>query len=185
MPRQFDRGHQCAERLRAAVDGDQDRVAVRLVRLGHVLDHPDVAVRLAGDALADRADDAVARAPDAERTDDDEVVLRTGEILEDLGVMLAVHHPRLELDARRPARFRHAVEITVGDELEAHRDQAVVDLPLPFELDLVDVFLGQRVLHLPEAIVVQLGRVDVAADQFRGERLAEREAAGDGAVGMV
>ena len=99
--------------------------------------------------------------------------------------MLPVHHPRLELEARLLALLRHAVEIAVGDELEAHRDQAVVDLPLALELHLVDVLLGQGVLHLPEAIVVQLRGVDVAADQFRGERLPQRERAGDGAVGVV
>ena len=183
--RQVERGHQRAERLRAAVDADQDRVALRLARLGDVLDDPDIAVGLAGDALADRADDAVPRAPDPQRADHDQVVLRADEILEDLGVMLPVHHPRLELEARLRALARHAIEIAVGDQLEAHRDEAVVDLPLALQFHLVDVFLGQRVLHLPEAIVVQLGGVDVAADQFRGERLAQREAAGNGAVGMV
>ena len=140
---------------------------------------------LAGDAFADRADHAVAGAPDPQGADHDQVVLRAVEILEDLDVMLPVHHPRLELEARLAAQSRHAVEIAVGDELEAHRDEAVVDLPLALELHLVDVLLGQRVLHLPEAIVVQLCRVDVAADQFRGERLAQREGAGDGAVGVV
>jgi hypothetical protein len=150
-----------------------------------VLDHPDVTVGLASDAFADRADHAVAGAPDPEGADDDQVVRRAVEILEDLGVMLPVHHPRFELEARLSAEARHAIEVAVGDELQAHRDEAVVDLALPFELHLVDVFLGQGVLHLPEAIVVQLGGVDMAADQFRGERLAQRERAGNGAVGMV
>ena len=99
--------------------------------------------------------------------------------------MLPVHHPRLELEARLPAEPRHAIEIAVGDELEAHRDEAVVDLPLALQFHLVDVLLGQGVFHLPEAIVVQFGRVDVAADQLRGERLAQRKGAGDGAVGVV
>ena len=99
--------------------------------------------------------------------------------------MLPVHHPWLELDARLFAEARHAIEIAVGDELETHRDEAVVDLALALELHLVDVLLGQRVLHLPEAVVVQLCRVDMAADQFRGELLAEREGAGDSAVGVV
>ena len=98
--------------------------------------------------------------------------------------MLPVHHPRLELEARLAAETRHAIEIAVGDELEAHRDEAVVDLPLALQFHFVDASSGS-VLHLPEAIVVQLCRVDVAADQFRGERLAKREGAGDGAVGVV
>ena len=183
--RQVDGGHQRAERLRAAVDADQDRVPLRLARLRDVLDHPDIAVGLAGDALADRADHAVPRASDPQGADHDQVVLRADDILEDLDVMLPVHHPRLERQARLAAEARHAVEIAVGDQLEAHRDEAVVDLPLALELDLVDVLLRQRVLHLPEAIVVQLGGVDVAADQLRGERLAQRDAAGDGAIGVV
>ena len=99
--------------------------------------------------------------------------------------MLPVHHPRLERKARLPTEARHAVEIAVGDELEAHRDQAVVDLALALEFHLVDVLLGQGVLHLPEAIVVQFCRVDMAADEFRRIRLAQREGAGDGAIGVV
>ena len=182
---QVDGGHERAERLGASVDADEDRVPLGLARLGHVLDHPDIAIGLAGDALADRADHAVAGAPDPQRADHDEIVLRAVEILEDLGVMLSVHHPRLELEVRFFAQARHAIEIAVGDELEAHRDEAVVDLPLALQFHLVDVLLGQGVFHLPEAIVVQLGRVDMAADQFRGELLAQRKGAGDGAVGVV
>ena len=60
-----------------------------------------------------------------------------------------------------------------------------MDLPLALQFHLVDVLLGQRVLHLPEAIVVQFCRVDVAADQLRRVRLAQRDGAGDGAIGVV
>ena len=73
--RQVDGGHERAERLGAAVDADQDRVPLRLARLGDVLDHPDIAVGLAGDAFADRADHAVAGAPDPQGADHDQVVL--------------------------------------------------------------------------------------------------------------
>ena len=99
--------------------------------------------------------------------------------------MLPVHHPRLERKARLLTEARHAIEIAVGDELEAHRDEAVVDLPLALQFHLVDVLLGQGVLHLPEAIVVQFCRVDMAADEFRLVRLAQPKSAGDGAVGKV
>ena len=116
---QLDRRHQRAERLRAAVDPDEDRVALRLARFGHVLDHPDVAVALARHALADRADDAVAGAADPERADHHEVVRRALEVLEDFDVVFPVHHPRLELHARLAAQARHAVEVTVGDQLQA------------------------------------------------------------------
>jgi hypothetical protein len=150
-----------------------------------VLDDPDIAVGLAGDTFAHRADHAVLRTADPQGTDDDEVVRRAGEVLQNLGVVLSIHHPRLELETGIPAQARHAIEVTVGDELEAHRDQAVVDLALPLELHFVDVLLGQRVLHLPEAVVVQLCRVDVAADQLRGIRLAQIDRAGNRAVGVV
>ena len=182
---QVDGGHERTERLGAAVHADQDRVPLRLARLRDVLDDPDIAVGLAGDAFADRANHAVPRAPDPQGADHDEVVLGAGEILEDLDVMFPVHHPRLEGKARLAAEARHAIEIAVGDELEAHRDEAVVDLPLALQFHFVDVLLGQRVLHLPEAIVVQFCRVDMAADQLRRVRLAQPDGAGDGAVGVV
>ena len=182
---QVDGGHERAERLGTAVDADQDRVPLRLACLGNVLHHPDVTVALAGDAFADRADHAVPGAPDPQGADHDQIVRRSVEILEDLGMMLPVHHPRFELEARLLAESRHAIEIAVGDQLEAHRDQAVVDFPLALQFHLVDVLLRQRVFHLPEAIVVQFGRIDMAAHQFRRKRLAQRERAGDSAVRVV
>src|SRR5262245_47746019 len=185
LARQVERRHERAEGLGASVDADEDRVALGLARLGHVLDDPDVAIGPVGDTLADRADHAVAGPPDSESADHDEIVLRAGEILEYLDVMFPVHHPRLELEALLPGDTRHAIEIAVGDELQAHRDEAVVDLPLALQLHFVDVLLGQGVLHLPEAVVVQACRVDMAADQFCRERLAQRDGAGDGAVGVV
>ena len=100
---QIDGGHQRAERLRAAVHADQDRIPLRLGRFRHVLDDPDITIRLPGHAFADGADHAVPGAADAQGADDDQVVLRAGEILEDLGVVLAVHHPRFERQARLAA----------------------------------------------------------------------------------
>ena len=60
-----------------------------------------------------------------------------------------------------------------------------MNLPLALQLHLVDVLLGQRVLHLPEAIVVEFGRVDMAADEFCRIRLPQPEGAGHGSVGVV
>ena len=40
------------------------------------------------------------------------------------------------------AALRHPVEVALGDQLQPHRDQAVVDLPLPLELGFVQVLLG-------------------------------------------
>ena len=51
-----------------------------------------------------------------------------------------------------------------------------MDLPLALELHLVDAPRA-ACIHLPEASeVVQLCRVDMAADQFRGERLPSARA---------
>src|SRR6185295_1653917 len=73
----------------------------------------------------------------------------------------------------------------LGDQLEAETDQAVVDLALALELDLVQVLLGQRVLHLLETVVVHAGGVDVAAHEGGAERLAERDAVRDRPVREV
>ena len=79
------------------------------------------AIGLTRDAFADRADHAVARAADPESADHHEVRLLHGEIFQNLGVMLAVHHPRFEFEIRLAAHARNAIEIAVGDELQAHR----------------------------------------------------------------
>src|SRR5262249_32264763 len=58
-------------------------------------------------------------------------------------------------------------------------------LPLPLELRLVEVLLGERVLHLLEAVVVHARRIDVAAGQLGLERPAQLERRVDGAIGVV
>ncbi len=183
--READGGVERRERLRRAVDADQDGVARRFVGGRDVLHDPDVPIALAGDAVGDRPDDAVTHPPDAERADDHEIVVRRRHVAQDLDVVLAVHHPGLERETGLAAALRHRLEVRVADQLQSHGDQAVVNLPLALQLDLVEVLLGERVLHLPEAVVVHAGGVDVAPDQLGAEGAAERHAALDGAVGML
>ena len=56
-----------------------------------------------GHALADRADLAVADAADAEHAEHDQVVVDRVDVAHELGVVLAVHHARLEREARLAA----------------------------------------------------------------------------------
>ena len=99
--------------------------------------------------------------------------------------MLAVDHLPLEGEARLPRLPLHHVQVGVGDELEAHRDERVVDLPLPLELGLVLVLLRQRVLHLLEPVVVQPRRVHVDAGELRPARPAHLDRQVDRPVGVV
>jgi len=80
--------------------------------------------------------------------------------------VLAVHHPRLELEARGGGALGDRHQVAVGDELQTHGDQRIVDLPLPLELRLLEVFLGERVFHLLEAVVVHPRGVDVQPTSF-------------------
>ena len=172
------------ERLGAAVQPDDDRALLRLERV-EVPDHQRVDRHLAHEPLGHGAELAVADGAEPEGAHDDEVVVLALHVLDQGLVVLAVHHPRLE---REPGRLRllpHHLEVRVRDQLEAHRDEGVVDLPLALQLVLVPVLLGQRVLHLLEAVVVKPRRVDVAAGQGRAEGSPELHGQVDGAVGVV
>ena len=67
------------------------------------------------------------------------------------------------------------VEVGVGDDLEPAGNQRIVDLALTVEFLFIVVFLGQARFHLLEALVVHLGRVDVAADNLGAEGLWRSE----------
>ena len=161
------------ERLRAAVDADEDRVPLRLAFLGQVLDDPGVLAARTGHALADRANLAVALAAEAQRPQDHQVTVRLFQIPTDLDVVLPIDHAGFEGQLLAGTALLHAFQIAVGDQLEPHGDQAVVDLALPLEFVLLQVLFGERVLHLLEAIIVHLGRVHVRAHQLGAEGLAD------------
>ena len=172
------------ERLGATVEPDDDRALLRLERV-EIPDDQRVDRRLAHEPLGHGAELAVADGTEPEGAHDDEIVVLALHVLDQGLVVLAVHHPRLE---REPGGLRllpHHLEVRVRDQLEAHRDQRVVDLPLALQLVLVPVLLGQRVLHLLEAVVVKPRRVDVATGQGRAEGSPELHGQVDGAVGVV
>ena len=142
---------------------------------------------------ADAADHAVGNAPDhavldgahAERPQHDQVVGGCGDVVDQAFPILAVERLVLEGQAGAIARGLHDVEVGIGDELQAARDQGVVDLALALEFLLVLVLLRQRVLHLFEAHVVHPGGVDVAAHQGRLRGTGQPNRHLDGGVGVV
>ena len=140
---------------------------------------------LAHEPLGHRAELAVAHRAESEGAHDHQVVVLALDVVDQRLVVLAVHHPGLERQPGGLGLLPHHLEVRVGDELEAHRDQRVVDLSLALELVLVPVLLGQRVLHLLEAVVVEPRRVDVTARQRRAEGPAQLHGQVDGAVGVV
>ena len=133
-------------------------------------DDERVARHLSHEALGDRAELAVLHGAHAERAHDDEVVVGGERVLDEGLVVLAVHHLRREGEAGRLRPGLEDVQVRLGDQLEAHRDQRVVDLALALELALVLVLLRQRVFHLLEPVVVQPGGVHVTPRHPRAER---------------
>jgi hypothetical protein len=184
--RELDGGHERPERLRAAVDADENRVAaLGRLRVRNPLDDQDVLVRVPRHPLTDRAELTVPAPPHPQDAHDDQIVVRADDVLEDLGAVLPVHHPRHEVELGLAALRFHRAQVAFRDQLEAHGDEAVVDLPLPLELRLLDVLVRERELHLLEAVVVHPGGVDVASDHLRFELLPELDRHRDRLVGMV
>jgi len=139
----------------------------------------------ANEPLGDRADLAVLHRAHAEGAHDDQVVVGREAVLDQDLVVLAVDHLGLEVEPGLGGLLRHHVQIRLGDELQAHRDQRVVDLPLALELVLVLVLLGQRVLHLLEPVVMQPRRVHVHAREPGAARPAQLDRQLDRAVRAV
>jgi hypothetical protein len=110
------------ERLGAPVEPDHDGALLRLGRL-EAPDDQGVDRRLAHEPLGHRAELAIAHRAEPEGAHDDEVVVLALDVLDQGLVVLAVHHSRL---VREPGGLRllpHHLEVRVGDQLEAHRDQ--------------------------------------------------------------
>ena len=183
--RQVDRGPQPGEGLGAAVDGDHDPVGGLVAKWMDVPHHEGVDADAADHAVGNASDHAVLDCAHAERPQHDQVVVGCGDVVDQAFPILAVERFVLEGQAGPIAGGLHDVEVGIGDELQAARDQGVVDLALALELLLVLVLLRQRVLHLFEAHVVHPGGVDVAAHQgrFRGTSQPDRHL--DGGVGVV
>ncbi len=125
---------------------------------------------LAHEALRHRAQLAVFHGAHAEGAHHHQIVVGGPTVLDEGLVVLAVHHLALVGQARRLRLTTHDIEVGVRDELQSHGDEGIVDLALPFQLVLVLVLLGQGVLHLLEAVVVQTRRVHVTPGQSRARR---------------
>src|SRR5215216_1004646 len=161
LPREIYRPLESSERLGRAVNRDYDVLEGAPVE---ILD--DQGVRLLEaphDALGDGSEHRIFYGGHAHRAHDDEVVVARVHVLDDDLEVLAFEGATHQLDVVFfTERFQH-VYIRVGDYLEALGDELVVDLALPLHLVLVAELLGQPALHLPEAHVVHLRGVGVAA----------------------
>jgi hypothetical protein len=178
-------GLQPGERLGAAVDGHDDAAAglvaylspavpAQLRRDGRgILDDEHVGLDAADDALAHAAEHAVAHSSQPQGTDHDEVVAALLDVLDDDLPVLAVVHLRLERHAGTPAPLLHDHQVRVGDQLQPHGDQRVVDPALLLHLALDQVLLRQGELHLLEPVVVHACRVGMAPHQGGVEVLAQ------------
>ena len=100
-------------------------------------------------------------------------------------MVFAVHHPGFEFQAFGLAAFLHRRDVTFRDKLQPHGDHAVVDLTLMLEFFLLEIFLGQRILHLLEPVLVHLGGIDMNADQLGIKGLAQFDGQIDGALGVI
>ena len=150
-----------------------------------IANHQGVDANPAHDSVGHAPHHAVLDRAHSQRPHQDEVVVRIGDVVDQALPVLAVEGLVLEGKAGPIAGSLHHVEVGVGDQLKSAGDQRVMNLPLAFELLLVLVLLGERVLHLLEAHVVHAGGIDVAADQPGSEATSQRDGHLDRRIGMV
>src|SRR5881628_820749 len=175
---------QSVEGLGRAVEAHDDR-ALRTRESVGVADDQRVLRNPADEALGDGAELAVLYGAHAEGAHDDQVIVGGEAVLDEHLVVLAVYHLALEGQPRGLGAPGDHVEVGIGDELQAHGDQRVVDLPLALELVLVLVLIRQRVLHLLEPVVVEPRRVHVDAGQPGAARPTQLDGQVDRPVRIV
>src|SRR2546422_158648 len=175
---------QSVEGLGRAIEAHDDR-ALRTRESVGVADDQRVLRNPADEALGDGAELAVLHGAHAEGAHDDQVIVGGEAVLDEHLVVLAVDHLALEGEPRGLGAPGHDVEVGIGDELQAHGDQRVVDLPLALELVLVLVLIRQRVLHLLEPVVMEPRRVHVDAGQPGAARPAQLDGQVDRPVRIV
>jgi hypothetical protein len=184
---QRERGAQTAEALRRAVDADEDAAAVAVaVRCG-AADDDGVGADATHHPVGDAAEPGLLHRAHPQRAHDHQVaaVRGIGDVRDQRLPVLPVEHPALEGDATLHAAIAHHIAVGVADQLQAGGDQAVVDAALAEELGLVLVLLGQRVLHLLEAVVVHPRGVHMASRAAGAERRGELDGDLDGRVGVL
>ena len=178
-------GSETGERLRATVDTTDNPVGGVVPKWMGVADHQRIDSNPAGHPVRHAADLAVLDGAHTECAHDHQVIVRSGNVLHQALPVLAIEGLVFERQAGLLARGFHDVQVRVGNQLEAPRDQRIVDLALALEFLLVLVLLGQGVLHLLEAHVVHSRCIDVTPGEAGLKGLSQPDADVDGRVGMV
>ena len=124
--------------------------------------------------LAHATQKTILHSPHPEGPDNDEIVVIGLDVVHQWLKRAAVVRAPFKGDADFSSPSFHDIQIGIGDQLQAHGDQRVMDLPLPFQFSFVLILLGQRILHLLEAIVMHLRGIHMAADQCGAKRLGPR-----------
>ncbi len=161
VPGQCQCGQQAPVSLRRAVQRDHDRAVTD--RAGRLLDDQRIDDRAARHAAAYTAQAAALYRAEAERPHDKQVMGAGIGLLRERTVILSFQRTAPELDAEFLALGCGLVEIGVGDDGQAARDQAVMHLPLPLQFLFLAELFGQAAFHLAEAHVVQSGGIHMGA----------------------
>ena len=174
---------QSTERLRRAVHGDDD-----VLERGAVEVFDDQGVRVGDaphDALGNGSEHRVPDGGHAHRADNDQVVVAVVHVLDDDLEVLALQGAADELHVVLLTERFQDVYVGVGDDLQPFCDELVVDLALPLHLVFVAELLREPRLHLPEAHVVHLGGVGVAAGDPSAELARHVDADDARLVGVI
>jgi hypothetical protein len=112
-------------------------------------------------AAADGTEPAAVDRAEAERADDQQIVVTVVRLVDQRSVVLALEGPRGERHTGLVACPLRLVEIGIGDDRKPACDQVVVNVALPLEFPLLAKLFRQTAFHLAEAQVVHLRREHV------------------------
>jgi hypothetical protein len=180
-------GAQPGERLGGPVDGHHDRSRQGVPALP-VPDHDGILMSPANHPVHAGSDLGLLDLTEATGPHQHQIVVGLLDVLDQDLPVLPVHGLGGELDPLLQAALLSGLQVGVRDQAQPGGDQAVVDLALALQLHLVLVLLGEGVLHLLEAVVVESGRVDMAAHDLRPGGLGQPDrhiGGGSRVIGVV
>ena len=157
-------GFQPAEAVRTAVHGHDDFPPVHGLQVFH-----DEHVRIANpaqDPFGVAADHGIFHGAHPQRAHNGQVVGVGVDVFGQHLPIATLERPAFQGEIRLGTPLIDVVQIGIGDDLKSARDERVVNLALAVEFFFVVIFLGQARFHLLEPLVVHLGGIDVAADDF-------------------
>ena len=138
-----------------------------------ILNHQGINRTAPHDALADGADQAARHRSKPQCAQGQDIKIATLRRFDDAGVVLAFGTQAVERQSGFFANFLADIVVTVGNDVQAFGDQAVMDIALIHHFFFFKIAFGKSTFHLLETTIMQQRRVGVNAGDLAIRRFRQ------------